>query len=186
MRKTTALPLAFLGVIAIALATGCANGNLATAGGAPSPAPSPTNACTMPPGETNIQMVFPQNGAVAAPNLEGIVIAVAPNPLPTNWFFYSSSGAYGSTWGTQSIGFFSTPAPASVTPTPSPLPVPSDTPLFPNPIYESASNGIFANSSPQPNRVTIYLANAGCYPGLPLSTFTTATVDTPTPTPTPT
>jgi hypothetical protein len=184
MRKTAALPLAFLSIFAAAIVAGCANGNIASTGGAPAAIPTPTDACTQPPGITNIQMVFPQNNAAAAPNLQGIVIAVAPIPLPTNWFFYSSSVAFGSTWGTSSIGFLQTPSPS--VPTPTPLPSPSDTPLFPNPIYESASNGIFANSATTVDKVTIYLANASCYPGIQLSTFTTATVDTPTPTPTPT
>jgi hypothetical protein len=68
------------------------------------------------------------------------------------------------------------------------LPTPSDTPGFPNPIYESASNGIFADSpmTGPANTVTIYLANSTCYPGIPLNSFTTATYDIPTPSPTPT
>jgi hypothetical protein len=186
MRKTALLPLAFLSVGAIAVGAGCANGNLATSGSTPAPIVQPSVACTNPPGSPNIQLVFPQNGSVAAPNLEGIVIAVAPSPLPTNWFFYSKSNQYGSTYGI-SDGVFSTPAPSTVTPTPTPLPVPSDTPLFPNAIFESSSNGIFAVSTAgAPNTVSIYVANASCYPGIGLGSFTTATVDTPTPTPTPT
>jgi hypothetical protein len=152
-------------------------------------------ACTVPPGET-VKMVFPQNGAQQAPNLQGVVIAVSPAPLPTNWYFYSVSNLYGSTYGTSSIGFFQTPAPASTataaaspTATPTPLPTPSDNPGFANPIYEYASNGIFAVSATPPatqNQITIYLANPNCYPGIPASTFKTATHDIPTPSPTPT
>ncbi len=187
MRKTAVLPLAFLSVVAAALAAGCANGNLATSGATPAPVATPSAACTNPPGVSNIQLVFPQNGSLMAPNLEGIVIAVAPSPLPTNWFFYSKSSQFGSTYGTSSIGFFATPAPSTVTPTPSPLPEPSDTPLFANPIFESSSNGIFAVSTTgAANNVSIYVATSTCYPGIALGSFTTATVDTPTPTPTPT
>jgi hypothetical protein len=194
MRNTVVLPLSFLSVVALALAAGCANGNIATAGGAPTPAPSPTQSCaaqfaSLLPHET-VQMVFPQNGAINAPNLQGVVIAVSPAPLPTNWYFYSSSSIYGSSL-PQSYAFFATPAPASTSaspsPTPTPLPTPSDTAAFPNPIFESASNGIFADSVPSaaPNRVTIYLANPSCYPGIAMSTFTTATYDVPSPTPSP-
>jgi hypothetical protein len=195
MRNTAVLPLSFLSVVALALAAGCANGNIATAGGAPAPAPSPTQSCSalfasQLPNEA-VRMVFPQNGALNAPNIQGVVIAVSPAPLPTNWYFYSSSTIYGSTYGTQSIGFFATPAPASTSaspsPTPTPLPTPSDTPPFPNPIYEWASNGTFAVSVPSaaPNHVTIYLANPSCYPGIAMSSFTTATYDVPSPTPSP-
>lgn len=184
MRNTTVLPLAFLSVVALALAAGCANGNLATAGGAPAPAPTPSVACVLPAGET-VHLVFPIPNQTGAPNLQGIVIAVSPNPLPTNWYFYSISPA-GSTFGTQSIGYFATPAPPTASSSPSPLPTPSAAPGFANPIYESASNGIFAVSSPSPSPVEILIADGSCYPGVSLGHFTTATVDTPTPSPTPT
>jgi hypothetical protein len=178
MRKTAVLPLAFLSVVAIALAAGCANGNVAAPGGVATAAPSPNVACTLPPGVTNVQMVFPQPSQTGQPNLQGIVIAVAPNPMPTNWFFYEISG------GQSSYSFaaepFSTPNPAA-SPSASPLPTPSITPSFPNPIFESSSIGTFATST----NFQIYLANSSCYPGISLGAFTTASVDTPTPTPTP-
>ena len=187
MRNTVVLPLSFLSVVALALAAGCANGNIATAGGAPAPVPSPTAACVLPAGE-QAQLVFPIPTQTNSPNLQGIVIAVSPNPLPTNWFFYSTSPS-GTTWGTQSIGFLATPGPiASVSPTP--LPTPSAAPLFANPIYESASNGYFAISpspspSTSPDLVKIYLSNGSCYPGVYMGQFTTATYDIPSPTPSP-
>jgi hypothetical protein len=67
--------------------------------------------------------------------------------------------------------------------TPTPLPVPSDTPLFPNPIYETASIGTFANNN---TKFTIFLANTSCSPGIAESTFTTNLTDLPSPSPTPT
>jgi hypothetical protein len=199
MRKSVALPFVGLALASV-IAVGCSGSGITgtTASTAPTPFPSPTASCTPPPTTTSIQQVFPQNNASAQPNLQGIVIAVAPNPLPTGWFFYviynatTTFSGYSSYPGT--IGQpFSTPMPvgtpnpsASATASPSPLPTPSDTPNFANPIYESASLGIFANSSPGPSTFTAYLANASCYPGIQLSTFTTATVDTPTATPSPT
>jgi hypothetical protein len=75
------------------------------------------------------------------------------------------------------------PVPASTAgSTPTPLPVPSDTPLFANPIYETASVGTFANGM---TKFTVFLANTNCFPGLTESTFTTTLTDSPTPTPTP-
>jgi len=139
-------------------------------------------------------MVFPQNGASAQPNLQGVVFAVAPNPLPTNWYFYVTSlvgTTVNSTLGTAQIGFLATPTPnPTIAPSPgatavstgTPLPTPSDTPLFANPIFEFASIGTFANST----TFTVYLANTGCSPGIKQSTFTTNSTDLPTPTPTPT
>ena len=60
--------------------------------------------------------MFPQNGAAAAPNLQGVVFAVAPNPLPTNWYFYVThlSGTTTlTTLGTGQIGFLATPLTAA-------------------------------------------------------------------------
>jgi hypothetical protein len=184
MRKTVALP--FLGLaLAATVAAGCSgNGNTAAvASGTPTPFPSPTASCT-PPANESVQQVFPQNGSVTAANLQGVVFAVAPNPLPTNWYVYATS-AFGTTAGTQSIAFLATPVPvpgSTAGSTPTPLPTPSDTPAFANPIYESASIGNFANNT----KFTIYIANTNCFPGLAQSTFTTTLTDSPTPTPTPT
>jgi hypothetical protein len=177
MKKT--LPqFAFLAVVAIIVGSGvgCANRPVAISGGA-TPFPYPSAACTTPPGET-IQQVFPQNGAVNAPNLLGIVIVAAPNPLPTDWFFYASS-KYGNTYPT-SVGVL-TPLSAQASPTP--LPSPTDTPMLPNFSVETGSIGTFATST----TFTIYLASSTCYPGLAESVFTTSSVDSPaTPSPTPT
>jgi hypothetical protein len=132
-----------------------------------------------------VQMVFPQNGGINQPNLEGVVFAVSPNPLPSDWYIYAVS-TFGSTQSTTSIAFLATPVPvpgSTAGSTPTPLPVPSDTPLFPNPIYETASIGTFANNN---TKFTIYLANTSCSPGIAESTFTTNLTDLPSPSPTPT
>ena len=184
MRKTVALPFVGLALASI-IAAGCSgagNNQAVTASGTPTPFPSPTASCTPPPGES-IQQVFPQNGSVTAANLQGVVFAVAPNPLPTNWYFYATS-PFGSTAGTPSIGFLATPVPvpgSTAGATPTPLPSPSDTPGFANPIYESASIGTFANNT----KFQIFLANTNCFPGLAESSFTTTLTDSPTPTPSP-
>jgi hypothetical protein len=189
MRKTVALPFAGLVLTAI-LAAGCGgSGNLAsTASGTPTPFASPSAACATPAGEA-IQEVFPQNGATAAANLQGIVIAVAPNPLPTNWFFYVSFNTPSAITYPGTIGYFATPVPvpgSTAGSTPTPLPTPSDTPTmaasFGTPIFESASLGTFANNS----KFTVYAASTTCFPGIQLSSFTTSITDQPTPTPSPT
>jgi len=125
-------------------------------------------------------MVFPQNNMLNQPNLEGVVFAVAPSPLPTNWYVYATS-TFGSTAGTSSIAFLATAAP-SATPFPTPSDTPSFAPSLGPPIYESASIGTFANNT----AFTIYLANTNCFPGIQESTFTTSLTDSPTATPSPT
>ena len=185
MRKTVALPFAVLALASV-IAAGCSGSgyNAATATSTPTPVPSALPACTAPPAPEMVQQVFPQNGSTSAANLQGVVFAVAPNPLPTNWYFYATS-AFGTTAGTAQIGFLATPVPApsaSAGATPTPLPNPSDTPLFANPIYESASIATFANNM---TKFTIFLANTNCFPGITMSTFTTTLTDSPTPTPSP-
>jgi hypothetical protein len=186
MRKTVALP--FIGIaLASVIAAGCSGTGAynPNANSTPTPLPSPTIACTtsMFPAGEQVQMVFPQNGGTAVANLQGVVFAVSPNPLPTNWFVYAQT-PQGSTEFTNSIGFLAVPTPsASVTPTP--LPTPSDTPspgLGANPIFETASIGTFANNS----KFTIFLATAACSPGIAYSTFTTSVNDQPSPSPSPT
>jgi hypothetical protein len=108
--------------------------------------------------------------------LLGVVFAVAPSPLPTNWFVYATS-SFGSTYGTSSINFLATAAHSAT-----PFPTPSDTPLFPPAVYESTSIGTFANNN---TTFTILLATSTCYPGVTEGTFTTATIDQPTATPSP-
>jgi hypothetical protein len=194
MKKTASLAFVALGLAAL-VAAGCSGSGTAV-GTTPTAAPSalPTGQCTLPPGES-VQQVFPQSGASAAPNLQGVVFAVAPNPLPTSWYFYVThvvAGATLTTFGTAQIGFLATPTPsptaspgASPLPSGTPLPTPSDTPspaIFgANPLYEIASIGNFANAT----TFTTYLANTGCGIGIQESTFTTNVIDQPSPTPTP-
>ena len=194
MNKSVALPCVVIALASIIAGCG-ASGNVATS--TPTPAPTPSAACTSPAGYT-IQQVFPQNGQGGQANLQGVVFAVGPSPqpggvpspLPTNWFFYVTYNTVVNQPGTTSypvsIGVLATPipAPGSTAGTlPTPLPTPSDAPTnpaFTNYIYESASNGTFANSA----SFTVYLANSNCYPGIPESTFSTAPTDLPSPQPT--
>lgn len=175
MKNVVALP-GFLLLLLAAIIAGCGSAQNAAAYNAlPTPIPSPTASCVLPSGY-QVQMVFPQNGAVNQPNLQGLVFAVAPNPLPTNWFAYATS-TFGSTYGTSSINFLATAAPSAT-----PFPTPSDTPSFTPAVYEGTSIGTFANNATQ---FTIWLATSTCYPGVMESTFTTATIDQPTATPSP-
>jgi hypothetical protein len=88
MRKSTALPFAVLLLAGlVAAAAGCGGQYIggSTAGATPSPAAVPSTQCgadPFPAGE-QVQMVFPQKNQTNQPNLQGIVVAVAPNPLPT-------------------------------------------------------------------------------------------------------
>jgi hypothetical protein len=187
MRKTVALPFAALALASV-IAAGCSGtGYNGTSAPTSTPFPIPSTPCTPPP--FGLQVVFPRNGDTNAPNLQGIVIAVAPNPLPTNWFFYASFQTSTQITFPTNIGFFSTPIPSpgpSGGPTSTPFPAPSDTPTFSpsfgTPIFESASIGKFANGQ---SKFTIYLANTNCFPGVAYNTFTTSLNDSPTPTPTP-
>lgn len=175
MKNAVALP-GFLLLLLAAIIAGCGSAQNAAAYNAlPTPIPSPTTPCTSPPGY-QIQMVFPQSRASMQPNLLGVVFAVAPSPLPTNWFVYATS-TFGSTYGTSSINFLATAAPSAT-----PFPTPSDTPLFTPAVFESTSIGVFANNN---TTFAILLANSNCYPGVPEGSFTTATIDQPTATPSP-
>jgi hypothetical protein len=194
MRKTAALSFAALAVAAVVAGAGCSNyGATASPGGSPTPVALPTTACTPWPG---VQMVFPQNGGSGVANTQGVVFAVAPTPLPTNFYFYVShpnpaGGADLSTLGTAQIGFLATPSPSPIpspgatgspAATPTPLPTPSDPPTIAGtPIYETATIGTFATSTV----FTVYLANTNCSPGVKMGTFTTAAVDLPSPSPVP-
>jgi hypothetical protein len=185
MRKTVALPFIAIGLASV-IAAGCSGTSAynPNANSTPTPLPSPTAACALPSGET-VQMVFPEPGQSNAPNLQGVVFAVSPNPLPTNWYMYASS-SFGSTQNTTSIAFLATPVPipgSTAGSTPTPLPTPSSTPIVANPIYETASIGNFANMQTQ---FTIYLANTNCSPGIAQGIFTTGTTDIPSPSPSPT
>jgi hypothetical protein len=186
MRKSVALP--FFTIALASVIAGCSYklGTNPNPGGTPTPFPSPTISCdpSMFGAGEQVQMVFPQNGQPNVANLQGVVFAVAPNPLPTNWYIYAVS-TFGSTQGTSSIGFLAVPSPApgqTAGATPTPLPTPSDTPNFANPIYESASVGTFANNT----KFAIFLANTTCSPGIAEGFFTTNATDLPSPSPTPT
>jgi hypothetical protein len=189
MRKTVALPF-----IAIALASVIAAGCSGTGGYNPSgnsaptptPLPSATGQCVLPAGET-VQMIFPIPSQSLAPNQQGVVFAVSPNPLPTNWYMYATS-SFGSTQNTNSIAFLGTPAPApgsTAGSTPTPLPTPSAAPIVANPIYETASIGIFTATNPV-TTFSIFLANTTCAQGIAQGSFTTGQTDIPSPTPAPT
>ena len=157
MKKLTqrsSLAVPFAGLALAAIIAGCST-NQATIGTAPTPAPTPTVACTTPPGES-IALVFPQAGPTSVPNTQGVVIAAAPNPLPTNWY------AYVFTTGNATGGFLQTIAPAAV-------PTPNTTPAFANPTYQLSAFGIFAPGT----TFTVFLANTACYPGLNIGRFTT-------------
>jgi hypothetical protein len=192
MRKSAALSFAAIGLAAI-VAAGCSgSGNTATPGGTPSPGITPSGPCQLPTGYS-AQQVFPQANAPAAPNLQGVVFAVKPGPLPTNWYFYVTSGPGptsqpNSTLGTAQIGFLATPSPnptaspgASPLPTGTPLPTPSDVPS-PGSVLEIASIGIFANAT----TFVTYLANTTCSQGIRYNTFTTDVNNNPSPSPAPT
>ena len=196
MRKSASLSFAAIAIAAVVAGAGCSgNGATATPGGSPTPVVLPTAPCALPAGET-VQMVFPQANSSGAANLQGVVFAVAPNPLPTTWYIYvthpnPAGGPVLSTLGTAQIGFLATPSPSPVPSpgasattlvTPTPLPTPSDTITVPGtPIFETASVGTFANST----TFTVYLANTACSPGLMQNSFTTAVGDLPSPSPVP-
>lgn len=152
-RPSLAAPFAVLALAA--LIAGCST-NKATIATAPTPIPTPTAACTTPPGESII-LAFPQVGPTSVPNGNGVVIAAAPNPLPTNWYTYVSSS-----FGNASGGFLQSIAPSAV-------PTPSTTPPFANPNYQLSAYGIFTPGT----TFTVFLANTVCYPGLNLGGFTT-------------
>lgn len=154
MKNTTAASFAAL-VVAAAIA-GCAGGNYATAVSTPSPAPTPTVACTSPPG-SSFQLLFPAPGPTVSgivTNNQGVLVAVAPTALPTNWYGYVSSAAFGVALGD--------PPAFLTTVLPSPAPTPTATPLIPNATVEYFPFGIFATG----NTWTVFLANSNCFPGI--------------------
>ena len=187
MRKTVALPFIAIALASV-IAAGCSGTNAynPNANSTPTPLPSATGQCVLPSGET-VQMIFPIPSQSQAPNMQGVVFAVSPNPLPTNWYMYASS-SFGSTQFTNSIAFLATPGPApgsTAGSTPTPLPTPSAAPIVANPIYETASIGNFAATTPV-TTFTIFLANTSCGQGIAQGSFTTGTTDIPSPSPTPT
>jgi hypothetical protein len=199
MRKSTSLSFGALALAAV-VAAGCSgSGITATSTSTPTPTPA-TGQCVLPSGYT-AQQVFPQASGSAVPNLQGVVFAVYPAPLPTNWYFYvthkdPSSGNILTTLGTAQIGFLATPTPQpTLNPSPgpsptalvtgTPLPTPSDSPIpalvGKTTSLEIASIGTFANST----TFTVFLANTTCGTGIQFNTFSTNDTDLPSPTPAP-
>jgi hypothetical protein len=151
---------AFAAIVLGAVIASCgSNGNVATATATPTPVATPSTPCTPPP-NTQIQVVYPQ------PNSTGIttgtiVVAVAPQPLPTNYLLYvtsietSTKLQIGTAFGQslQVIPFSS-------------VPQPSLNPPFAFPIYESSNfGGIFGAG----DTFSVFLANSNCYPGTNLN-----------------
>ena len=167
MKPVNAAPLALLALAAVV--AGCNASTTATSLTTPTPSPTPSVACTTPPGET-VQLVFPPPSAppspvavnsaspVPLPNAQGILIAAAPSPLPTNWFAYVILNG-------QTIpaigGFLTTP--------PSPLPSPTVKPNVANATIQYSAFGVFATGQ----TYSVYLANTNCQPGISLGTFGT-------------
>lgn len=163
MKILNAVPFAAL-VLSAIIVSGCGGGGAYTAAtnATPTPIPSPSGGpCTPPPG-TQFSMVFPQSGPTGVPNNQGIVIAVAPAPLPTNWYVYVVSANNASPAPPISAGGFLQAAP-------SPLPTPNTLPAFANPSYQLSSNGLFATGT----AFNAYLANTNCFPGISLGSFNT-------------
>ena len=176
MRKTAVLPFLAIALASVIVAgcggTGAYN---AATNSTPAPLPSATGQCALPAGES-VQMVFPIPTQSQAPNIEGVVFAVSPNPLPTNWYMYASS-SFGSTQNTNSIAFLATPVPVpgSVAgSTPTPLPTPSAALNVPTAIYETASIGNFSATTTTFN---IFIANTNCATGIAEGNFTTGAAD---------
>lgn len=94
----------------------------------------------------------------AQSGLQGVVVAVSPQPLPTNWYVYVSASPFPSP---AAQGFLTTP--------PNPLPTPLAVIPFPNPIYQYSPSSYFATGT----QWTAYLANTSCFPGVNIGTFQT-------------
>jgi hypothetical protein len=162
MKRQIAVPFAAL-VLAAAFIAGCGkSANFATPSQTPTPVPTPTIACATPAG-TTIELAYPIPGATGVPSLltvpatNGIMLLVAPSPLPTNWYVYvkSANGVAAQTGPTA---------------TPTTLP----TPIAPQPsgfVYQYFDIGQFAVST----TFQVFAANVQCYPGLELGSFTTGT-----------
>jgi hypothetical protein len=160
MKNTIAGSFAAL-VVAAAIA-GCSNGNLATSVSTPTPVPLPSTPCVAPAGKT-FQVLFPPPSPLpsAASDNQGILVGVSPpTALPTNYYGYVSSVAFGT----------AAPVPPSFLSTtlPSPAPTPTNTPVSPNETVEYVPFGIFAPGTTW----TVYLAQDGvCFPGFAIGTF---------------
>lgn len=157
--------LGFLAALATAavLAAGCGGSGAYTAANTatPTPVPTPSIACTMPPGET-VALAYPPPGpspsASFLPYSQGIIIAAAPIPLPTDWYVYATSSL---------VVPPASPVPAAggtMTSPPSPFPTPFSDPGLANETFQYSPNGIF-NTNPG-STWTTYIANTNCFPGV--------------------
>jgi hypothetical protein len=153
--------LAALGLAAV-LAAGCGgSGSLTAATPTATPVATPSIACTMPPGES-VALAYPPPGPSPSPSFlpyaQGIIIAAAPAPLPTNWYVYAISNL--------STPPAATPPAAGglVTTPPSPFPTPFADPGLANETFQYSPNGVF-NTNPG-STWTTYVANTNCFPGV--------------------
>jgi hypothetical protein len=172
MKTTIGLACAAI-TLGAAIASCGGSGNVATPGATPTPTVAPTAACTTPPNE-QIQVVYPKPNS-ANVTTGNIIIAVAPNPLPStnnlyvNVFNQNSAGgpipqptgaSFGTAQGTtlQTIPFGQVPSDALIPP-------------FPFPVYQQSNfGGIFGAGLV----FQIYLGSAACSPGVNLnSSFAT-------------
>jgi len=154
----------FLGTLAAAaILAGCGGSGAYSAANSatPTPAPTPSVACTPIAGE-QVALVYPPPGpspsASFLPYSQGIIIAAAPNPLPTNYYVYATSSL---------VTPPASPIPANggtMTAPPSPFPTPFTDPGYANETFQYSPNGIFATN---PGATwTTYLANTNCFPGI--------------------
>jgi hypothetical protein len=151
---------AFAAVVLGAAIASCGdNGNVATSASTPTPVPTPSTPCT-PPANVQVQVVYPLPQSTGI-TTQQIVIAVAPQPLPTDYKLYvtvydtASDTFLGTTFGQQ----------LQVVPF-AQVPQPSLNPPFAFPIYESSNFGGILGAGDTWN---VYLANSNCYPGTNLN-----------------
>jgi hypothetical protein len=176
MRHTAFVPLAAL--VAAAAIVGCGATQTATTISAVTPAPLPSAACSLPSGTTQVVLVYPPPGASPGPSSSPVVTqTVPPSPLPTN-----SLGGYDvivaaapnplpSTWGTYVLGIQAPTTPAFgglFSPAPSPFPSGYVDPgLADETFQDSQGAGVFAPV----NSWVVYVSNPSCYPGIAVGAF---------------
>lgn len=164
-------PLSFALLFCLAMAiTGCERTQRAFPATTPSPVATPSVACTNPPTGTTpstytVQMAYPipqSSGVLAEPSAQpnGIMLSVAPTPLPTGWYVYVNSN----------FGLAAQGGPAAM---PSPLPTPIATP-FPQSTYQFFDFGFWAYDT----TFSVFIANPSCYPGISVGggSFTTGSM----------
>jgi hypothetical protein len=156
---------AFAAIVLGAVVASCGgNGNVATATATPTPVATPSTPCQSIP-NTQIQVVYPKPDASGI-STGTIVVAVAPQPLPTNYLLYVTSV---DTTTQLQIGTAFGKA-LQVIPV-SAVPPNSLNPPFAFPIYESSDfGGTFGTGL----TFSVFLANSNCFPGISLnSSFNT-------------